>query len=73
MRVDELEIKDQDKIALKSLVTPKEIAQVAALMGIAYCSAFTKLCVWSAKGWLNKNKVGRHTRYYLNQNEVTVN
>lgn len=72
MRIEEIEIKENEREALRNMISPKSIAEVAALLDIAYNSAYGKLAVWEAKGWVRKIKVKKGTRYHLNQNIIEI-
>jgi len=72
MNLKELKIKEQERNILAELVNPKTIAEVAAILENSYTTAFTKLVVWEAKGWVIKLKIGRGTKYYLNQDIIQI-
>ena len=72
MNIADLKITDKEKMVLGEMQDIKSIAQVAALLECSYGSAFTKLLVWEARGFVKRLKKGRQNFYYLNQDEVQI-
>jgi len=72
MNLKDLKLKEKDRLALEEMQTSKTIAEVAVILGCSYHTAFTKLLVWEAQGWIRKIVQGRHSKYYLNQDLFEV-
>ena len=72
MNIPDLKISDKEKMVLGEMQDVKSIAQVAALLESSYGSAFTKLLVWEARGFVKKIKKGRQNFYHLNQDEIQI-
>lgn len=73
MKLKDLKLKEKDRLVLEEMQTPKEIAEVAAILDCSYHTAYAKLLVWNAKGWVRKiTQQGKCSKYYLNQDLLEV-
>jgi len=74
MKIKELNLTEKEKDVLREIKIPKKIPQIAAILDVTYGTAYTKLVVWEAKGWISKiPKVGkRSAMYHVNQSEVEL-
>ena len=72
MKLEELNLNLKDKNLLRELAEPKTIAQCAAIMETSYNYISTKLKVLLARNLVKKLKRNKETRYYLNQDEITL-
>ncbi len=67
MKIKELEISQREKDCLNQLYTRRDIAQIAALLDVAYSTAFQRMKIWEAKDWIRLLKDGRgRVGYVLN-------
>jgi len=73
MDIDELKIKTNEKEALAEMEKPRTIAEIAVILDISYNNTYQKLAVWEARGWIRKIKIGRSSKYHLNQDLLGLN
>lgn len=72
MKIGELGLNEMEEDVLREMVSPISIAQVAAILGLTYVTAFGRVQVWEAKGWIKKIKRGRKSVFYLNQDILEI-
>ena len=71
MKIADLDTKDQNKLILTLIITPRTIAEVSAKANKSYNYICQILSVLKAKGWVRKHKTpAGKVIYMLNKEEV---
>ncbi len=73
IKIYDLDISDNQKAVLASLVNGKKLADIAVALGLAYSTTSQYMLMWQARGWIRKHKsVSGKIFFILNKETIKL-